>query len=382
MPEINEVMNATEKDYYQILGISREAEPKAIKTAFRRLAMKYHPDRSKEPDAEARFKEIAEAYGVLSDPKKRAMYDKHGHAGISDMSYEDIFGGIDLGDIFGGHDFGFGSSIFDSLFGHGRPKGPVQGSNLEVRLNVPLAVIAQGGKQEVRYHRQKQCATCHGTKAKPGTSPQQCSECAGSGRKIIQRKSEGVTFQQITTCAQCQGSGVTVKSKCPDCKGMGVTLVEEKINVTIPKGLEEGMPLRVAGHGMPPPIDSGVPGDLFVIVRTEPDSRFERQGANLVSSRMIAITDAVLGCDLAISCLEGSEILHVPPGTQPGAIFEMKGKGLPDFNSHGVGSLYVRISIEIPKLLTPKEQTLWEALRRQHKAQKQVLTQDDQSDAS
>jgi len=218
------------RDYYEVLGIPRDADASAIKDAFRQLAMKYHPDRNKSPDAEERFKEIAEAYAILSDPKKRSEYDTRGHAGVAGFSAEDLFSGIDFGDIFGNHfaDFGFGSGdgLFDRLFR--QRQGPSRGRDLEVRLMVPLERIFKGGEEVVRFSRTAPCPACHGSGAEPGTQPRQCDACKGTGRKVLsQRDDGGMHFEQVTTCPVCHGSGTIIDTPCNHCHGLGRVEKEE-----------------------------------------------------------------------------------------------------------------------------------------------------------
>jgi molecular chaperone DnaJ len=285
--------DSTPRDYYEVLGIGRDADEKAIKEAFRKLALKYHPDRNKAPDAEARFKEIAEAYAVLSDPRKRADYDMRGRAGVAGFSPEDLFGGIDFDEIFGGHDFGFGTGIFDRFFR--RRQGPARGANLEATLEIPLERVITGGEETVRFARLRPCPACQGSGAAAGTTPRKCADCDGSGRRVQRRDEQGVHIQQITTCATCLGKGQFIDKPCAECRGTGSVDRPETITVKVPAGVEEGMALRVAGHGEASAEAGGSPGDLFVVIRTRPDSRFERRGADLWRYQIIDVPDAALG---------------------------------------------------------------------------------------
>ncbi len=363
-------------DYYEILGVSHDADTKAIRSAFRRLAMKYHPDRCKDADAEEKFKRIAEAYAVLSDPQKRAAYDARGRAGVADFSQEDLFGGIDFDELFGGHDFGFnfglGGGLFDQLFRRKRkPAEPAHGANLEIRLELPLERIASGGEETVRFTRPQTCPHCGGSGAEPGHPPQTCSNCAGTGRKTITSRRGGIAFQQISTCPVCHGAGQIIGKPCRQCGGRGEVAEEEKLKVKIPAGVEEGMVLRISGHGMPNPQTGGAPGDLYVVVHSRPDTRFERRGADLWHDVTIDVLDAILGTTLQVSTLEGAVSVNVPPASQPGTILRLPGKGLPEFGDRHRGNLYLRLHLRLPKRLSAAERELYERLRAlQHSSKK------------
>ncbi|MEW6133476.1 MAG: DnaJ C-terminal domain-containing protein [Pseudomonadota bacterium] len=351
-----------------MLGVPRNADPKAIKDAFRNLALRYHPDRNKEPGAEERFKEIAAAYAVLSDPGKRAEYDSRGFAGVSDFSPEDLFSGIDFEDIFGGFDFGLGGGgLFDRFFGGRRHAGPARGANVEVDLTVPLSRIVTGGEEEIRYSRPQVCPTCHGSRAAPGSSPRKCEACGGSGRQTRQEtrkeKQGNVLIRHVTVCPVCGGSGEIIDKPCPTCSGTGSTLVEERLKVNIPIGAEEGMALRVPGKGMPSEVAGGPPGDLYVVVRSAPDPRFVREGADLWRTETIPVADAALGTELSVPTLDGTATARVPAGTQPDTVLRLKGKGLPEFGGRGRGDLYVQVKIRVPEKLSREERALYERLR-------------------
>jgi molecular chaperone DnaJ len=353
---------ANQRDYYEVLGVPRDADKKTIKDAFRKLALKYHPDRSKEPGAEEKFKEIAEAYGVLSDPKKRAEYDARGHAGVAGFTPEDIFGGIDFEDIFGGLGFDFGApGLFERLFRRRAPR--MRGANIEVEVAVPLERVLTGGEETIRVRRPLRCPACEGSGAKPGTQPRRCDRCGGTGRQVRSQRRGGISFQQVTTCAACGGRGSVIDQPCSECGGRGEVMRGETLSVRIPAGIEDGTALRVPGHGLPSPEPGGAPGDLFVIVRTAPDRRFERRGADLWRTETISIADAVLGTKLAVATLDGRVTVKVPPGTQPDEALRLKGKGLPEFGGRRRGDLYLRIQVRVPKRLSGKERELYERLR-------------------
>lgn len=357
-------MAAPQRDYYEVLGVPRDADAKAIKEAFRKLALQYHPDRNKAPDAEERFKEIAAAYAILSDPNKRAEYDARGFAGVAGFSPEDLFGGIDFGDIFGdlGFGFDFGGGLFDRLFRRGRA-GPSRGQDIEVALTIPLRRVNLGGEETVRISRPVICPACHGSGAKAGTSPRKCSDCNGTGRKVIaHQEKKGVRFQEISTCPACGGGGTIIDKPCKDCGGRGVVDRIETLKVNIPVGIEEGTALRIPAHGLPSREASAPPGDLFVVVGTEPDPRFERSGADLWRTETIELTEAVLGTRLKVPALEGDIEVTVPAGTQPDSILRLRGKGLPSFGGNYRGDLNLRIEVHIPEHLSVKERKLYEQL--------------------
>jgi molecular chaperone DnaJ len=360
---------AAQRDYYEVLGVPRDADAKAIKAAFRQLAMQYHPDRNKAPDAEDRFKEIAEAYAILSDPKKRTQYDAGGFAGVADFSTEDLFGGIDFGDIFGDMGFGFdfgGGSIFDRLFGHHRAR-PARGRDLEVLLQVSLDRVNSGGEENVRFHRRAACPTCLGSGAAPGTEPRKCTSCGGSGQKVTTREQTrdkgSFRFQQISECPDCHGRGIFIDRPCPECHGRGEVEKEETLKVQIPRGVDDGTALRIPGHGMPSAQAGAPPGDLYVVVTSAPDARFERAGADLWRAETIEVADAVLGTQLKVPGLEGDIAVKVPPGTQPDEVLRLRGKGLPVFGGVGRGHLNIQITVHIPEHLSEQERALYERLK-------------------
>jgi len=367
-------MAEPQRDYYEVLGVPRDADAKAIKEAFRKLALQYHPDRNKAPDAEERFKEIAAAYAILSDPKKRADYDARGFAGVAGFTPEDLFGGIDFGDIFGNHGFGFdfGGGLFDRLFRRGRV-GPSRGQDVEVALTIPLQRVNLGGEETVRISRPVTCPDCHGSGAKAGTTPRKCSECAGTGRKVIAHQEKGgVHFQQISTCPACGGGGTIIDKPCKECGGRGEVDSVETLKVNIPIGIEDGTALRIPGHGLPAREANAPPGDLYVLVQSEPDPRFERLGADLWRTELIELVDAVLGTRLNVPALEGSIEVTVPAGTQPDSILRLRGKGLPSFGGDYHGDLNLRIEVHIPEHLSAKERKLYEQLRDMAKGDRKM----------
>lgn len=349
-----------------MLGVAKDADQKAIKDAFRNLAMKYHPDRNKEPDAEARFKEIAEAYAILSDAKRRADYDTQGFAGVGDVSQQDIFSGINFDDIFAGFNFNFGAGNPFESFLHPHPSGPARGANIEVDLFVSLERIASGGEESIQLSHPAKCMACHGLGTKNGESPKNCSACGGTGRITQSRreKNDHVLIQQISICHACNGSGKIIEHPCPECHGSGETDKIESLTVKIPKGIEEGMALRIHGKGMPSPDADGIDGDLLVVVRARPDPRFIREGADLVAQETISLLDAVLGTTLKVPTLGGSASVTIPPGTQPGTVLRLKDKGLPQFGSTHNGVMYLRLAVKIPEKISSEERELYEKLRK------------------
>jgi molecular chaperone DnaJ len=358
-------VTTAKRDYYEVLGIANDADQKAIKDAFRNLAMKYHPDRNKEPDAESRFKEIAEAYAVLSNEKKRADYDARGFAGLGDVSEQDLYSGINFDDIFSELNFGFGiGSPFESFF-HPERTGSRHGANIDVDLFVTLERVASGGEETVRLIRPVTCQACHGVGSKDGIAPKQCTACGGSGHITHTRreKNDHVLIQQISTCPSCKGRGSIIEQPCPVCRGSGSVEQEESLTINIPQGIEEGMALRIHGKGMPSPDAKGQPGDLLVVVRTRDDPRFMRDGADLIRQESIKLIDAVLGTTLDVPTLDGSATVTIPPGTQPGEVLRLKNKGLPEFGSGKRGVMYLHIEVKVPEKISREERELYERLR-------------------
>lgn len=369
-------MVTAQRDYYEILGVPRDADGKKIKDAFRQLTMKYHPDRNKSPDAEEKFKEIAEAYAILSDPKKRADYDAGGFEGVADYSTEDLFSGINFGDIFGDMGFGFdfgGDSFFDRFFNRQR-QASRRGRDIEVQLVVDLNMINNGGEESIRLNHPITCQACKGSGAEPGTKPRKCEACGGSGQKVTSRKESkdngNVVFQQISVCPVCHGQGTFIDKPCKQCQGTGEQQKPEALKIKIPRGAEEGMALRVSGHGMPSPVSNGVPGDLYVIIRTASDPRFQRLGADLWRTETINVTDAVLGTQVEIPTLKKNIKLKIPAGTQHNEVLRLRNKGLPIYGRDEYGDLKIRIQIAIPEELSDEERQLYEQLRELNKAKK------------
>lgn len=358
--------STAQRDYYEVLGVPRDAEEGRIRDAFRELALQFHPDRNKEPGAAERFKAIAEAYAVLSDPKKRGEYDRGGFAGVAGYSAEDLFGGLDFGELFRGRgaglDFGWGGEggLFARFFGR---RDRARGEDLEVTLTLPLEKVAAGGEAIVRVPRTEKCADCDGTGAQSGTKPRPCEVCHGTGRQTASRHDGGVIFRQITACPACGGKGRFIDTPCPRCGGSGEVAREEQVTVKVPPGVDEGLALRVPGHGEPAAAAGGAPGDLLVIIGSEPDPRFERRGADLWRAETLDVADAALGTALTVPTLEGEAKVKVPAGTQPESVVRLAGKGLPHFQGQGRGSLFLRIGVRVPEKLSAAERRLFEQLR-------------------
>jgi len=349
----------SEKDYYEVLGVPRNAAKDEIKNAYRKLALKYHPDRNKSPDAEEKFKEISEAYAILSDDEKRKTYDLYGRAGIGDRyAPEDIFRGVDFDEIFRDLGFGFGFDIFDQLFGRRRWGAPQRGYDLQYDLEMSLEEAARGLDKEISISRVEDCQTCGGTGAKAGTSPKVCPLCRGTGQ--IRRQQSGAGFfsiTQITACDRCSGKGRIVEVPCAECRGAGSVRRSRRMNVKIPPGVDEGSTLRLRGEGDTGP--GGVPpGDLYITVHITPNSVFERRGEDLFCEIPVSFTQAALGAKVAAPSLNGKIELRIPPGTQAGTLFKVRGKGMPRMNSHVRGDEYVKVNVTVPTRLTKRQKEL------------------------
>ena len=360
---------AEKRDYYDVLGVSKNSSEDAIKKSYRKLAMKYHPDQNKEPDAEEKFKEISEAYGVLSDNEKKEKYDRFGHAGI-DSSYtqEDIFRNINFEDIFGGQGFGgggggLGNSIFEMFFGGGgaraRRAGPRRGSDLRTDIEITLEDAYKGTKTNVTFPRLEKCKTCEGSGAKPGTSSSTCSTCNGSGQMSISKRTPFGQFTSVTTCGKCRGEGTIIDSPCSDCKGRGLTQKVKKILVKIPAGVDTGSRLRVAGEGEAGE-KGGPSGDLYVVIHVKPHDVFLREGRDILCEVPITFGQAALGDKIQVPTLNGKVKMNVPAGTQSRTMFRLKEKGMTDLGGYGKGDEHVRVIVETPKKLTKRQKELLE----------------------
>jgi len=353
------------RDYYEVLGVERSATQEQIKQAYRQLAMQWHPDRNTAPDAADKFKEIAEAYAVLSDQTKRRAYDTTGHAGVSERwSTEDIFRDFDVGDLFGGRMGGMWD-IFGDLFPGRRARSPVtpQGSDLRYDLHLTLNDAAKGGERVIELTRSDICKTCGGNGAKPGTKPVTCSECHGSGEKQQARTDKRMRVVTLTTCTHCNGRGLFIESPCATCKGSGLQFLPHSIKVQIPAGVEHGMLLRLAGQGEAGP-GGAPPGDLLVRIYIQPHATLKRDGDDLYTVASLSFADAALGTKITVPCLEDEKvIITVPSGTQHGTLLRARGKGMPRLHGRGKGDLYVVVEVTIPTDLTPRQRELLREFR-------------------
>jgi len=339
-------MMATKRDYYEILGVPRGASAREIAAAYRKLAVKYHPDKNPgDEEAIARFKECSEAFEVLNDPEKRSRYDRFGHAGVNGRGEAPHF--TDVEDIFSA----FGD-IFGDIFG-GRRQRVRKGRDVRCEVTLTLKEAAEGVRKKVQFHRHEPCATCNGTGAAPGSKRETCSYCGGRGQVIQQA---GIVRMQ-TTCPACHGEGSSVKSPCGACRGAGHTLKKVEAEVDVPAGVDNGMQIRMTGQGEPSQY-GGPPGDCYCVVAVLPHPLFEREGQHLICRIPITYPQAVLGATLEVPTLAGPTKIEMPPGTQSGELFRIRGQGLRDPRVAGVGDLLVQVTIEVPKRVTAEEEDL------------------------
>ena len=338
---------ASPRDYYEILGVERTASGGEIAGAYRKLAVKYHPDKNPgDQEAIERFKEAAEAFEVLSDPDKRSRYDRFGHAGVNGAGGAHHFS--DVEDIFSA----FGD-IFGDLFGGSRRNRPQKGRDVRCDVTLTLKEAANGVTKTVEFQRHERCERCDGSGAAAGSRREVCGYCRGQGRVI---QSAGIVRIQ-TTCPACHGQGSTIKHPCPECRGTGQRLKKVVTEVQIPAGVDDEMRVRIPGQGEPSP-NGGPPGDCYCFISVLPHPLFERDGQNLVCRVPITYAQAALGTSLEVPTLEGRGELEIPAGTQSGAVFRLGGKGMPDPRRRGLGDLLVQVIIEVPKKLSKEERTL------------------------
>ena len=350
---------ADKKDYYDVLGVSRDASADEIKRAYRKLSKKYHPDINDAEDANEKFKEATEAYETLSNDQKRQQYDQFGHAGaqggFGGGQGAGGYGGFNAGGFGGGGGF---EDIFNTFFGGGSatrdPNAPVQGDDLQYTMDLEFKEAVFGKEETIHYKRDETCSTCTGSGAKPGTDPQTCSKCRGSGTMTSAQQTAFGTFQTQTTCDQCGGTGKEIKEKCQDCHGAGRRRETHSVKVTIPAGIEDGNQIRLQGQGNAGEND-GPYGDLYVVFNVKPSSQFVRRGSEIYYEMPINFVQATLGDDVQIPTVHGNVSLKIPAGTQTGTTFRLKGKGAPRLNGSGTGNQQVKVKVEIPKKLT-KEQ--------------------------
>ncbi len=343
----------TKRDYYEVLGVEKAASVDQIKRAYRRCAMKSHPDRNPgDAEAEAKFKECAEAFEVLSDPEKRQRYDQFGHEGLRGAGMHD-FGHMNAGDIFSMFEDIFGD--MGGLFGGGRRSSnrPRRGYSLETEVEISLNDVVAGTTTDVEFTRQDLCETCGGSGAKPGTSPQTCSTCGGRGQVAMRQG----FFQMVRTCPNCEGAGTIIAESCPDCRGTGRRPRKRAIEVRIPPGIHDGQVIRVSGEGEPGAL-GGPRGDLHVIVRVKPHEIFRRNDDDLILAMPISFTQAALGATVEVPTLNGTEELTIPRSTQHGQTFTIHGQGTPNLRTGRRGDLIVQCFIEIPKRLSERQEEL------------------------
>ena len=341
------------RDYYELLGLTRESSDAEVKKAFRSLARELHPDINRhDPAAEGKFKEVAEAYEVLSDPERRAIYDRYGHEGLRSGGYEPNFGG-----------FGSVADIFDAFFGGGSPFGSAfgggagRGGDAAVEVSLTLEEVATGVSREIAVEITATCSNCHGNGAEPGTPIETCPKCDGTGQ--LQSVSRSVFGQlvRMQACERCGGEGKIAKEPCHVCRGSGQELRTESVAVEIPAGIEDGQRVRLSGRGHAGH-RGGPAGDLYLLVSVEPDPRFERHGDDLVTRVDVPFTDAALGTTVTVPTLTGSEQLELKPGSQPATVLRLRGRGLPELRGRGHGDLHVVVNVMVPSNLNDEQREL------------------------
>lgn len=363
---------ANKRDYYEILGVNKDASADEIKKAYRKVAMQYHPDRNpNDKAAEEKFKEAAEAYEILSDADKRAQYDRFGHAGVSgngrggfsgggSMNMDDIFS--QFGDIFGDDIFGsfFGGGGRSSRGGGGRARG-VRGSNLRIKLKLTYEEIAKGVSKSVKVKKYVSCTTCNGSGAKDKSSVQTCGTCGGSGQVRRVTNTFLGQMQTVTTCPNCNGEGTTITAKCGTCKGDGRVYGEETVTIDIPAGVGEGMQLSLGGRGNAGE-RGGMPGDLIVLIEEEQHKELHREGLNVAYDLYISIPEAVFGTQAEVPTIDGKAKIKIPAGTQSGKVFRLKGKGFPEVNGYSKGDQLIHVNVWIPQQVTAEEKSMLEKM--------------------
>lgn len=350
---------AEKRDYYEVLGLKKGASDEEIKKAFRKMAMKYHPDRNPDDkEAEEKFKEANEAYSVLSDPDKKSKYDRFGHAGVDPNAG---FGG------FGGGAGGFGGfeDIFDMFGGFGgfggfsggarrNPNQPKKGRDLQKAITITFEEAAFGVKKDIEISKFVNCSTCNGEGAKPGTSKKTCPTCGGSGQVAETKRTAFGAFQNITTCHQCGGTGIIIEEPCPDCKGTGRVRKTIKLSIDIPAGVDNESVIPIRGQGEPG-TNGGPAGDLYIVISVKPHKLFERRGNDLYIEMPITFDQAALGAEIVVPTLEEKVSYKIPAGTQPGTVFRLKNKGIKYLRREAKGDLYVKVNLEVPTKLNGKQ---------------------------
>jgi len=349
----------TDRDYYEILGVSRTASKDELKQSFRRLARQYHPDVNNSPDAEERFKELNEAYAVLSDDEKRAAYDRFGHAGVRGAGGMPDFtvDFSDFADIFGDF-FGFGGIGRSSRRSRNVPR---RGADLKQRLDLTFEEAVFGTEKEIEITRDEVCETCNGSGAEPGTSPVRCSTCGGRGEVRQARQTLLGSMVQVTTCPACNGQGEVIESACRTCGGRGLERKTRKKVVTVPAGVDNGNQIRLAGEGQPG-MNNGPNGNLYLSINVKPHKYFRRREEDILLDLDINVAQAALGADVEVPTVDGEGMLKIPTGTQPGKVLRIRGKGVPRLRGNGRGDQLVVINVDIPKRLSSDQRVLFEQL--------------------
>ena len=340
----------SKRDYYEVLGVDKDASQDVIKSAYRKLAFQYHPDRNQDdPDAESKFKEAAEAYEILGNEEKRHSYDRFGHAGVNGNGFsgfssnEDIFGAFS--DIFG--------EVFGFSAGRGGAKRPRAGSDLRYNLEISFRQAAKGDEVSIRIPVETTCGTCNGSGSAPGSTPQTCSQCRGTG---TMQQAQGF-FRISVTCPSCHCAGQIITDPCDECMGRGTVIKDKELTVRIPAGVDNNSRLRLRGEGEAG-FNGGPPGDLYVVIRVTPDETFERQGQNLILSREISMIEAALGHRIEIPTLDDKVKLDIPSGTQSGEVFRLRGLGMPHLGSTQNGDLLVEVRVKTPTRLNSRQEEL------------------------
>jgi molecular chaperone DnaJ len=348
---------AIKRDYYEVLGVPRNANDEEIKRAFRKLAFQYHPDHNKNPGAEDKFKEINEAYQVLSDPEKRSSYDRYGRVATEEGYGFPDFGG--LGDIFESFFGGFGGSPF----GRTAQRAPQRGDSLQTHLTLSFEEAVFGCQKEVEIQRIENCPSCRGIGSQSGTNPQTCPECRGRGQVRKVQQSIFGRFSHVTTCPHCKGSGIIIPHPCSQCRGKGRIKVKRKLTVDIPAGVDDGYQVPLDGEG-DAGLYGGAPGDLYIDLSVRPHKLFRRAGNDILCELPINFAQATLGDEIEVPSLDGKASLMIPPGTQSGRVFRLKGKGVPQLNARGKGDQLVKVVVVTPQYLDGKQRRLFEELAK------------------